>query len=44
MISLIDKIIKDLKRVIHVQDKEKFLKQNIPYYLDTFSNEEIKQC
>lgn len=31
MISLIDKIIKDLKRVIHVQDKAKFFKQNIPY-------------
>lgn len=28
---MIDKILKDVKDLFKVQDKEKFLKQNIPY-------------
>ena len=28
---MIDKILKDIKNLIKVQDKAKFLKQNIPY-------------
>lgn len=31
MILVIDKILKDIKGLFKVQDKEKFLKQNIPY-------------